>query len=181
MTHPFQSLKAKCYAKGGKVSQVEDADPESEMMDEGADSAPDESTHHGKDAEPEPAPDDDGGHDEVTETTHTVTRKKGKHRELAVSGKGAKPRLDKRARGGKTLKRKATHINIMVAPKGGDAEALPPGIGAAPMAPKGPMAPPPGGPMGAPPLGAGAPGMPPGGAPKPVMRRGGKAVWWGSR
>jgi hypothetical protein len=110
--------------------------------------------------------------------------------EHKATGGATKPRLDKFARGGGTKKGgKAhhTHINIMVAPKGGgDAGAPPPGLGAGgppppgmgapPMVPKGPMPPPPGGPMG-----GGPPGMPPPGAggppgmkPPGMMKRGGK-------
>ena len=111
--------------------------------------------------------------------------------EAKAAGGSVAPRLDKRerggtiklARGGKAKKGHHTHINIMVAPKGGDA-APPmgaggppmggPPMGAPPMPPKAPMGPPPGGPMGAP---GGIPGMPPGMPPKPpgVMARGGKA------
>lgn len=113
-----------------------------------------------------------------------------KEEEVKVEGKASGGRLDKYARGGGTKKHGKghhTHINIMVAPKGGDA-APSPGLGAGgppPMAggappmmpPKAPMGPPPGGPMG-----AGAPGLPPGmpppgaGGPKPpgMMKRGGK-------
>jgi hypothetical protein len=110
-----------------------------------------------------------------------------KHEEVKAEGKASGGRLDKYARGGATKKHGKghhTHINIVVAPKGGDA-APPPGLGAggppmggpgAPMVPKAPMGPPPGA------LGAGPPGMPPGmpppgaGGPKPpgMMRRGGK-------
>jgi hypothetical protein len=112
------------------------------------------------------------------------------HSEHKASGGAVKPRLDKLARGGvakKGGKAHHTHINIMVAPKGGDAGAPPPGLGAGgpppgapvggpPMVPKAPMAPP----MGA--LGGGPPGMPPGmpppgaGGVKPpgMMKRGGK-------
>lgn len=108
-----------------------------------------------------------------------------------ATGGATKPRLDKLARGGaakKGGKAHHTHINIMVAPKGGgDAGAPPPGLGAGgpppmgggapPMVPKGPMPPPPGGPMGAGPPGM-PPGMPPPGGPpgmKPpgMMKRGG--------
>jgi hypothetical protein len=112
--------------------------------------------------------------------------------EHKATGGAAVSRLDKRARGGgvkKGSKGHHTHINIMVAPKGGDA-GPPPGLGAGgpppppmgggapPMVPKGPMPPPPGGPMGGGPPGM-PPGMPPpgaGGPPKPpgMMKRGGK-------
>lgn len=100
--------------------------------------------------------------------------------EVKAVGKASGGRLDKLARGGRTKKGgkgNHTHINIMVAPKGGaDAGAgLPPdlGAGAPPMVPKGPMGPPPGA------LGAGPPGMPPGmPPPKPpgMMASGGKIV-----
>lgn len=99
--------------------------------------------------------------------------------ETKAAGGSVKPRLDKFARGGAAKKKgHHTHINIMVAPKGGDGAPPPlgaggpPPVGAPPMVPKGPMPPPPGGPMG-----AGPPGMPPGiGGPKPpgMMKRGGK-------
>ena len=105
-----------------------------------------------------------------------------KKEDLKAEGGAVKPRLDKMARGGKA--KHHTHINIMVAPKGGDG-APPPGLGAGgppmapPMGPKPPMGPPPGGPMGAGPPGL-PPGMPPPGAggPKPpgMMKRGGKAA-----
>ncbi len=102
--------------------------------------------------------------------------------EVKVEGKASGGRLDKFARGGRSKKSgkgNHTHINIMVAPKGGaDAGALPPDgglppppMGAPPMVPKGPMGPPPGA------LGAGPPGMPPGmPPPKPpgMMSTGGK-------
>lgn len=105
--------------------------------------------------------------------------------EVKAVGKASGGRLDKLARGGRTKKGgkgNHTHINIMVAPKGGaDAGAgLPPDLGAGappmgapPMVPKGPMGPPPGA------LGAGPPGMPPGmPPPKPpgMMASGGKIV-----
>jgi hypothetical protein len=120
-------------------------------------------------------------------TGGAVTLKRGgkaKHEEVKAEGKASGGRLDKRARGGGTKKHGKghhTHINIMVAPKGGDG-APPPGLGgggppiggAPPMVPKAPMGPPIGGPMG-----AGPPGLPPPGAagpPKPpgMMERGGK-------
>lgn len=98
------------------------------------------------------------------------------HTDMKAEGGAVSGRLDKRARGGGTKKHGKghhTHINIMVAPKGGDG-APPPGLGAGgppmgapPMAPKGPMTPPMGGPMG-----AGPPGMPP--KPPGMMKRGGK-------
>lgn len=97
--------------------------------------------------------------------------------EIKAEGKATGGRLDKRARGGgikKSGKGHHTHINIMVAPKGGDTGTPPmgagaPPMGAPPMVPKGPMMPPPGA------LGAGPPGMPPGMPPKPpgMMKRGG--------
>lgn len=110
---------------------------------------------------------------------------KAKHKEVKVEGKASGGRLDKFARGGaakKSGKGHHTHINIMVAPKGGDgappmgAGGPPPMAGGAPpMVPKGPMPPPPGGPMA-----GGMPGMPPGAPPpgggmKPpgMMKRGG--------
>jgi hypothetical protein len=122
---------------------------------------------------------------------HAKDHDKAEHK---AAGGAAKPRLDKLARGGaakKGGKAHHTHINIMVAPKGGgDAGAPPPGLGAGgpppmgggapPMVPKGPMPPPPGGPMGAGPPGM-PPGMPPPGAggppgmkPPGMMKRGGK-------
>ncbi len=110
-----------------------------------------------------------------------MIKKMVKKEDLKAEGGAVKPRLDKMARGGKA--KHHTHINIMVAPKGGDG-APPPGLGAGgppmapPMGPKPPMGPPPGGPMGAGPPGL-PPGMPPPGAggPKPpgMMKRGGKA------
>lgn len=101
----------------------------------------------------------------------------GKHTDLKNIGPKSKSRMDKYARGGKVKHGGGKHhtkINIVVAPKGGDAGGLPPG-----MPPGGaPMAPPPGGlPM--PPKGA-APMVPP---PNPMaggmpgiggMKRGGK-------
>lgn len=104
------------------------------------------------------------------------------HADLKAAGGKASARLDKFARGGKTHGKKGghkTHININVAPRGGDASGLPmppPGMGAAP--PPAPMGPPPGGPMAAPNLG-GPPGAPPGGPPAPPMpgmKRGGLAT-----
>jgi len=101
--------------------------------------------------------------------------------EIKAEGKAEGGRLDKRARGGgvkKHGKGHHTHINIMVAPKGGADVPPPPGAGiggpppigaAPPMVPKGPMPPPPGGPMG-----AGPPGLPPGMPPPGGMKRGGK-------
>jgi len=101
--------------------------------------------------------------------------------EVKAEGRAQGGRLDKRARGGglkKHGKGHHTHINIMVAPKGGGADVPPPPgagglppppMGAPPMVPKGPMPPPPGGPMG-----AGPPGMPPGMPPPGGMKRGGK-------
>ncbi len=79
------------------------------------------------------------------------------HKELKAEGKKDGGRLDKYARGGKAKGKKGGHtkINIMVAPKSGEAPppALPPSpIGAAPpppMPPKMPMPMPPG-PMGGP-------------------------------
>lgn len=119
--------------------------------------------------------------------------------DMKADGGAVSGRLDKRARGGGTKKHGKghhTHINIMVAPKGGDAAppdlgagGPPPPVGAPPMVPKGPMPPPMGGPMGAGP----PPGMPPPGGPKPpgMMKRGGKTYsglsskenikHWGSR
>lgn len=119
--------------------------------------------------------------------------KRGGHakEEVKAEGKASGGRLDKRARGGgvkKHGKGHHTHINIMVAPKGGDGAGPPPGLGAGgpppggapPMVPKGPM-PPPGGALGAGPPGM-PPGMPPPGAggppgmkPPGMMKRGGRA------
>jgi hypothetical protein len=118
-------------------------------------------------------------------TGGAATSKPSKHAgggEVKATGKASGGRLDKFARGGAAKKHGKghhTHINIMVAPKGGDTTPPPPmagGIGApppaAPMVPKAPMGPPPGA------LGAGPPGMPPGAGPmgpKPpgMMKRGG--------
>lgn len=106
----------------------------------------------------------------------------------AVEGEAAKGHLAKRARGGSTP-RKATHVNVIVAPQGGmhppmGGPGMMPGAqpmmpprppmmpppGAQPMTPpRPPMAPPPGG---MPPPGAG--GMPPPGMKPPgMMKRGG--------
>lgn len=122
------------------------------------------------------------------------TFKRGGHAkeeaEVKAEGKASGGRLDKRARGGGTKKGGKghhTHINIMVAPKGGDA-APPPGLGAGgpppppmaggapPMVPKGPMPPPPGGPMGG---AGGPPGMPPPGMKPPGMMKSGGKVYSG--
>ena len=83
-----------------------------------------------------------------------------------------------RARGGRT-KGKGTHVNVIVAPQGAGAGAMPPpvlpvggppGLGAAPpmMPPKPPMMPPIGGPGGPPPGMPMAPGAP-GGLPPGIM------------
>ena len=102
------------------------------------------------------------------------------HKEHKAPGKKGEKRLDKFARGGKTKKGHHTHINLVVAPKGGDAApTMPPGPmgGGAPPVPKVPMAPPPGGPPGMgggmPPGAGGPPGMPPG---MPGMKKGGKVT-----
>lgn len=114
-------------------------------------------------------------HSDVAEDKKLIKQELKKHEaeEMKSEGKKGKARLDKRARGGGVKhggkKGHKTHINIVVAPKGGDAAVPPPGAGAGgpppggPMIPPGPMAPPPG------PLGAGPPGM---GGP-PGMKRGG--------
>jgi hypothetical protein len=122
---------------------------------------------------------DDGKKDLLNKV---ISVHKAEHREIKAEGKSTGGRLDKYARGGGTKKHSKghhTHINIMVAPKGGDAGPSPDlGAGgpppmAPPMVPKAPMGPPPGA------LGAGPPGMPPGMPPpgmKPpgMMKRGGK-------
>jgi hypothetical protein len=102
--------------------------------------------------------------------------------EIKAEGKASGGRLDKFARGGAAKKhgKGHTHINIVVAPKGGDGPAPPPGLGAGgppmggapPMPPKPPMGPPPGGPMGAGP--PGGPMPPPGMKPPGMMKDGGK-------
>jgi len=123
-------------------------------------------------------------HSDEAEDKALIKKELKKHdAEHKAEGGSVTPRLDKRARGGgvkKHGKGHHTHINIMVAPKGGDAGGPaggagmpmpPPGGGAPPMVPKGPMPPPPGA------LGAGPPGMPPGAPPPgmPGMKRGGRA------
>src|SRR6266852_9416651 len=109
----------------------------------------------------------------VHESAKTITKMSKKElmaherAEIKAEGKASGGRLDKYARGGGTKKHGKghhTHINIMVAPKGGDGTPPPGGLGAggpplggpaggAPMVPKAPMGPPMGGPMGAGPPG----------------------------
>ena len=112
----------------------------------------------------------------------------GKHTKLrfksggAVEGHAAHHHLGKRARGGPAGK-KSTHVNVIVAPQGGMHPAMP-GMPAAGMAPRPPVAAPapamapPRPPMAPPGAGMGPPGagmMPPGGGMRPpgMMKRGG--------
>jgi hypothetical protein len=105
-----------------------------------------------------------------------LIKKMVKSEDLKPEGKASGGRLDKFARGGRAKGgKKNTHINIVVAPKGGDAASVPPG-----GPPPGIGGPPPGA-IPKPPLGAGGPppGMPtggPGGAGPlpPGLKRGGK-------
>ena len=88
-----------------------------------------------------------------------------------ASGEKAIPRLDKKARGGKT-KGSHVHVNVIVPQGAKQPVPVPMGAGAppaggAPMPPKPPM--PPAGPMGGAP--GGAPGMP---MRQPGMKKGGK-------
>lgn len=97
-----------------------------------------------------------------------LIKKMVKKDDLKVEGRSTGGRLDKYARGGRTKKGGGkTHINILVAPQGGKADAaappgpgLPPGAGGPPPGMKPPMGPPPGA--------GGPPGLPPG-----MMNRGG--------
>lgn len=112
-----------------------------------------------------------------------LIKKMVKKDDLKAPGKASGGRLDKFARGGGTKHKKGgTHINILVAPKGGEAAALPGGAGGPPpgaggpppmMPPKGPPGMPPG--AGGPPMGAGGPPMmpPPGAGGPPMMRKAG--------
>ena len=100
-----------------------------------------------------------------------LIKKMVKADDLKPEGKASGGRLDKYARGGRTKHGKSnTHINIVVAPKGGDSAGaspgLPPGLGAPPpgAGPGGPPMPPPG--VGGPPPGPGG--------PPPGLKRGGK-------
>lgn len=102
-------------------------------------------------------------------------KKHVKHTDLKAEGGKAHSRY---ARGGRAHKKGHTHINILVAPKGGNSVgAAPP---APPISPGGgggpPMMPPPKPPMGL--MGAGGPPgmMPPGGpaGPLPMRKRGGR-------
>lgn len=101
-----------------------------------------------------------------------LIKAKVKKTSLKAEGGKVKHRADKRARGGRTNKKKGMTVNIINSPghaMGGAPMAggpMPPG-GAMPMPPHPPMgaAPPPG--SGAPPMPPGASPMPPGGSPMP--------------
>lgn len=102
-------------------------------------------------------------------------KKHVKHSDLKAEGGRANNRY---ARGGKAKHKGHTHINIVVAPKGGDASgAAPPAPPISPGGGGGPPPMPPKPPMG--PMGAGLPGMPPGGPGggppgMPMRKRGGR-------
>lgn len=114
-----------------------------------------------------------------------LIKAKVKKTALRMDGGAVKPRMDKRARGGRTKAKKGTTVNIINSPQHPPAPPMmpPPGMGAG-MPPRPPMAGPPMPPPGAPPMPPGGaippggpmmpprPGMPPPGMP--MRARGGR-------